>query len=85
MKTMKFKIAGSGDYVMAQPHATPSPEITAVIEIPDDVSVHEVIRLLSGTANVTWLTAGKDGSPNLDGGRFILRFEELGLGKMIRV
>lgn len=84
MKTMRFKFsAATLAWSPAHPQAPLGLNLKRgittqeVTEIPDAVAMTEVIRLMSATANLTWL-AKRPGE-----GRHSLRFDELGIGRMI--
>ena len=90
MKTMNFKTAVDGTFVIAHPNAKPGWQpggsdchVTQVTDIPDDVSPWDVIRLLDGTVNVSWLFDDQ-AKPHDERGRSVLRYDELGIGRMIR-
>ena len=84
MTTMKFKSGPDGRPLLCHPESplgpTPSGNhVTEITHIPDGTSTQEVIQLLDGTVNATSLE-----SNDPDGGRWSLRFDELGIGRIVR-
>jgi hypothetical protein len=85
-RTVKLKTAHNCEGVfLAHPNATPGPQASATVyaitDVPTGTTDAEVIRLYSGTVNATWLfTPTRD----LDSGRFTFRFDEIGIGRMIK-
>lgn len=85
MKTLLLKTTCHENHVhttLAHPLAEPgdnrdaSVQIRRIVNIPDDIPAHEVIRLFERTCDVTWL-GGKPGRLEFD-------FSELGEGRIIR-
>lgn len=85
MKSLKLKTTCTDSHVhttLANPLAPlgdtrqASVQIRQINNIPDEVPTHEVIKLFSGTADLTHL-GGKPGRLEFD-------FSELGDGKIIR-
>lgn len=91
MKTMRFKFsAATLAWSPARPQAPLGLNLKRgittqeVTEIPDAEPRSEVMRLMSASANLTWLGKRPDGTPKIMGdGRYSLRFDELGIGRMI--
>ena len=84
MKTLLVKTLCSGNQAhttLSHPQATPgdyrgaSLQIRRIIDIPDEVQSSEVVKLFAGTCDVSGI-----GGP----ARLEFRFDELGIGKIIR-
>lgn len=89
MKTYDFKCVERGrflGFVLVSPRKpglqADDTFVTRVVDVPDHIGPDDVITLLNGTVNISWL--GKPYDADGERGRSTLRYDELGIGKIIR-